>query len=166
MKPMPDAVDSFTCELSYKLGIIISSVISFFVLPSLIVPQPSISDLKIYLLKKINEDRAKFGLPPVEMDNNNGAAQAHANELFKTQTLSHWTMDGMKPYMRYSVYGGQDNVVQNVAQEKYGFVSLSILGNNDQQTSSDLFDQARLNACKMGVALCDNLVNPYKAIDN
>jgi uncharacterized protein YkwD len=153
--------------LSYIIiGIIISSGISFFVLPSLIAPQPSISDLKIYALKTINEDRTKFGLPPVKLDDNNGAAQAQANELFKTQRLSHWTIDGMKPYMRYSVYGGKDNVVQNVAQEKYGFASLSMLGNNDQQASSDLFDQARLAACKMGIALCDNLVDSYNAIGN
>src|SRR6188472_2563580 len=85
----------------------------------------TISELKQYALKKINQDRAEYGLHAVELSDNN-AAQAHADELLKTETLSHWTKDGMKPYMRYSLYNDQDNVVQNVAQSKYGIVSITI----------------------------------------
>ena len=66
-------------------------------------PTITIEELKQYALKKINESRAKYGLPVVELGENN-AAQVHANELLKTEMLSHWTTDGMKPYMRYSLY--------------------------------------------------------------
>ena len=59
-------------------------------------------NLKQYALKKINEDRLKFNLSPVELSKNE-AAQIHAEELLKTKIVSHWTTDGMKPYMRYSI---------------------------------------------------------------
>jgi len=123
-------------------------------------PTITIEELKQYALKKINESRAKYGLPVVELGENN-AAQVHANELLKTEMLSHWTTDGMKPYMRYSLYNGHDNVVQNIAQSKYGLVSITIRG-----PSSDIFDNARLDACKRGIAICTDTIDPYKSIDD
>jgi hypothetical protein len=111
--------------------------------------QVSVETLKQYALKKINEDRANFNLPPVQLSDNY-ATQAHADELLKTETLSHWTLDGMKPYMRYSMYYGNDNVVQNVAQEKYGMVSDTIwnrgkaTNNNDNSATSDTGGQIQI----------------------
>lgn len=76
--------------------------------------QLSIAELKQYALERINEDRKQYGLPPVDLSNN-VAAQAHADDLYKTKYHStHWTSDGMKPYMRYTVYGGDGAVAQNV----------------------------------------------------
>jgi len=153
---------------------ILGAITYFFILSSFVVPSPSILDLKSYAIKGINKDRAKFGLPPVIIDDDNAAAQAHANELLKTQTVSHWTTDGMKPYMRYSLYGGHDNVVQNLAQEKYDLVNLSVWNNNNNenqqrqegQLSNDPFNHIRLAMCKAGIVLCDNLINTCKAINN
>ena len=77
-------------------------------------PLPSLAQLQDYTLKRINQDRASFGLNAVKLSSN-PAAQAHANEMLRTGVLSHWTVDGMKPYMSYTVMGGLGYVAQNVA---------------------------------------------------
>lgn len=65
-------------------------------------------------LDLINEDRAKFGMPPVMLSQNQ-AAQAHAEDVFNTKQISHWMTNGEKPYMTYTRYGGDGSVQQNVA---------------------------------------------------
>jgi Cysteine-rich secretory protein family len=104
------------------------------------------NDLVQYALKKINEDRIKFNLPPVELSQNK-AAQIHAEDLFKTKYPhpSHWTTDGMKPYMKYSTYNGTAYVEQNVAISGY--------------------DNATIEKCKSGTFHCDKL-NPYTEIND
>ena len=78
------------------------------------------ADLVQYALTKINEDRSKFNLPPVQLSHNE-AAQIQAEEILKARDISHWTTDGMKPYMTYSVYNGSGGISQNVAAESnYG----------------------------------------------
>jgi uncharacterized protein YkwD len=77
-------------------------------------PLPSLAQLKEYALKKINEDRANFTSPPLKLSNNS-AAQAQAEEMLKTKTLSHWSYNGMKPYMLYTIMGGRAYMAQNVA---------------------------------------------------
>jgi uncharacterized protein YkwD len=78
------------------------------------------TDLVQYALTKINEDRSKFSLRPVQLSHNE-AAQIQAEEIFKARDISHWTTDGMKPYMTYSIYNGSGGVSQNVAAESnYG----------------------------------------------
>lgn len=74
------------------------------------------SSLVQYALDIINEERQKFKLAPVALSSNK-AAQAHADDLFRSGYLepSHWTTDGMKPYMKYSTYNGTGYVDQNVA---------------------------------------------------
>ena len=57
------------------------------------------------MLDLINEERVKRGLNPAFMGSN-AAAQAHADNLLETCTLSHWDSDGLKPYMKYSQAGG------------------------------------------------------------
>ena len=103
-------------------------------------------DLVQYALKKINEDRMKFNLPPVELSQNK-AAQIHAEDLFKTKYPhpTHWTTDGMKPYMKYSTYNGIAYVKQNVAIRGY--------------------DNATIEKCKNDTFSCDKL-NPYTEINN
>lgn len=74
----------------------------------------TLEELRQYALKLINDDRQEAGLPPVSLSLNE-AAQAHAEDVLKTRQISHWTTDGMKPYMRYSLYGGTGYVAQNIA---------------------------------------------------
>lgn len=72
------------------------------------------TELILYTLKLINDDRADFKLNPVSLGNNT-AAQAHADDLLKLNCLSHWGSDGMKPYMRYTLLDGKYFVEENAA---------------------------------------------------
>ena len=74
------------------------------------------ADLVQYTLNKINEDRSKFNLPPIQLSHNE-AAQIQAEDILKARDISHWTTDGMKPYMIYSIYDGSGGLSQNVAVE-------------------------------------------------
>lgn len=65
-------------------------------------------------LELINDDRADFGLPPVDLSHNQ-AAQAHAEDVLRTKQISHWMTNGEKPYMTYTRYEGEGSVQQNVA---------------------------------------------------
>ena len=68
---------------------------------------------KIYMLELINEARAEAGVPPVVMGTN-PIAQIHAENLLRDCTLSHWGVDGLKPYMRYSLAGGYQMNKENL----------------------------------------------------
>lgn len=70
-------------------------------------------------LDAINKDRREFGLPLVKLSKNS-AAQLHAEDVFKTKQISHWTTDGEKPYMTYTNHGGTGSVHQNVAIAGFG----------------------------------------------
>ena len=72
------------------------------------------SELKIFMLGLINDDRQANGLGPVSLGDN-PAAQKHAEEMLTNSYLSHWSMDGMKPYMRHTLAGGVNYVAENVA---------------------------------------------------
>ena len=77
-------------------------------------PSTPLDDLKNYMLELINADRRANGLDPVTLGNN-PAAQAHAEEMLAHSYLSHWGLDGMKPYMRYTLAGGVNYEAENVS---------------------------------------------------
>src|SRR5690349_15753668 len=58
----------------------------------------SVQKLRSFALSKINDDRNHYGLTSLVMSNNT-AAQIHADEILKTKTLSHLSIEGFKPYM-------------------------------------------------------------------
>ena len=66
------------------------------------------------MLELINQDRKEHGLAAVELGSN-VAAQPHAEELFSNQFLGHWGLDGLKPYMRYTLAGGTGKENENAA---------------------------------------------------
>jgi hypothetical protein len=74
------------------------------------------ADLVEYALNRINDDRSKFNLPTIQLSHNE-AAKIQAEDILKARDISHWTRDGMKPYMIYSLYNGSGAVSQNVAAE-------------------------------------------------
>ena len=61
-------------------------------------------DQKRLMLKLINEERIRVGLRPVIMAEN-AAAQLHAEAASKGCFSSYWGLDGLKPYMTYSLSG-------------------------------------------------------------
>jgi hypothetical protein len=113
-----------------------------------------LEDLKKYALTKINEDRKNFGLSHV-LQSNNTAAQIQANELLKTNFMSHWTPEGFKPYMLYSLYNGTGYVKQNIGQISYIDANSSKKNN---LKSSDLCNNNKKIYCAP--------IDPYKAIAN
>ena len=77
-------------------------------------PETHLDLLKNHTLAKINEDRQKFGLRPVNLSHNS-AAQYQAENILTTKYMSHLTTNGEKPYMLYSKMGGLGKIRQNVA---------------------------------------------------
>ena len=68
---------------------------------------------KQFMLELINRERKKAGVPEVTLGNNR-AAQLHAEASLAGCFSSHWGMDGLKPYMRYTLAGGQQSNGENV----------------------------------------------------
>ena len=67
---------------------------------------------KQYMLELINAERKKAGVPEVELGDNI-AAQLHAESALENCFSSHWGIDGLKPYMRYSLAGGYQSNGEN-----------------------------------------------------
>lgn len=78
------------------------------------LPSPHLRHLeeKNYMLELINEAREDAGVPPVELGDNI-AAQLHAEAALENCFSSHWGIDGLKPYMRYSLAGGYQSNGEN-----------------------------------------------------
>jgi hypothetical protein len=66
------------------------------------------------MLGLINEDRQEHGLSSVVLGNNT-AAQQHAEEMLLHGYICHWGMDGLKPYMRYTLAGGFNYESENAS---------------------------------------------------
>ena len=64
------------------------------------------------MLALINAERAEDGKGSVVLGDNI-AAQLHAEASLENCFLSHWGMDGLKPYMRYSLAGGYQSNGEN-----------------------------------------------------
>ncbi len=64
------------------------------------------------MLSLINDARADAGLRAVELGQN-PATQIHADVSLENCFHSHWGMDGLKPYMRYSLAGGYQSNSEN-----------------------------------------------------
>ena len=67
---------------------------------------------KTYMLKLINAEREKAKLDPVVLGDNI-AAQLHAEAALENCFASHWGIDGLTPYMRYSLAGGYQSNGEN-----------------------------------------------------
>jgi uncharacterized protein YkwD len=72
--------------------------------------------LRAEFVRLINHDRARLGLPPVQLDASASAiADAYCRAQIRNGTTGHFTTDGEAPYMRYSFAGGNDGVSENAA---------------------------------------------------
>ncbi|MFQ6064197.1 MAG: CAP domain-containing protein [Candidatus Bathyarchaeia archaeon] len=84
----------------------------------------AIDELVNYALSLINIDRTTHGLVNVSLSPIE-SAQEHAEDMLKHNYLSHWGTDGYKPYMRYTLAGGQGAVAENCAwQYSSGFLDV------------------------------------------
>ena len=66
-----------------------------------------------YAFELINADRSKYGEQELVLINND-FTQKHAEELLFTCMTSYWSASGLKPYMRYSIAGGEGGIMENV----------------------------------------------------
>ena len=66
----------------------------------------------------INLDRSDHGLLPLALGGN-AAAQDHAESMLRNGFLSHWGLDGLKPYMRSTAARGIDYVSENASGLPY-----------------------------------------------
>ena len=73
---------------------------------------------KLYVLELINSERRDAGLDPVALGDN-PAAQIHADNMLEECFSGHWGIDGLLPYMRYSLAGGYQSNAENVSGLDY-----------------------------------------------
>ena len=78
------------------------------------IPPPQLRHIeeKRYMLELINAERVKAGANPVVLGDN-VATQLHAELALVNCFASHWGVDGLKPYMRYSLAGGYQSNGEN-----------------------------------------------------
>jgi uncharacterized protein YkwD len=126
-------------------------------------------ELVQHALDLINQDRADFGLPPVELSTNQ-AAQAHAEDVYNTKRISHWMTNGEKPYMTYTRYGGEGSVQQNVAiagfsAEQYDECRTNILVDCEKIEPLSTIEELEYEMMYKDVECCndghrDNILDP------
>lgn len=84
------------------------------------VDDGEITSLRHQLLALVNEERAQAGVSALKLDRlASEVAQKHAIEMAQNNFLSHWGVDGRKPYHRYSFAGGTDATAENDASADY-----------------------------------------------
>ena len=72
--------------------------------------------LRQHVLNLINRDRQIYNLPPVALDDEvSSMGDAYCREQIRNHTTGHFTLDGLAPYMRYSLAGGNDGITENAA---------------------------------------------------
>ena len=88
---------------------------------------PKSIELINYALELINNDREEHNLSTLNLSNDT-AAQRHSDDLLakRIQYPSHWSTDGMKPYMKSSIYNGTGYIEQNVAIRGYDNTTIQV----------------------------------------
>lgn len=76
----------------------------------------TLEEARIYVLRLVNTDRAKYHLAPVTLDSRaTVAGQLHTDEMASVGSCSHWDTAGKKPSQRYTEAGGIDDDSENLA---------------------------------------------------
>ena len=77
---------------------------------------PEFPAMTTHLLNQVNIERADAGLASLKLDGLAcSVAEKHATEMARNNFLSHWSLDGRKPYHRYSFAGGVEAIQENAA---------------------------------------------------
>src|SRR5688572_22600841 len=78
------------------------------------IAAPEFPAMANHLLNQVNIERAEAGVRPLKLDSLAcTVAQQHATEMARNNFLSHWSLDGRKPYHRYSFAGGVEAIQEN-----------------------------------------------------
>ena len=126
-----------------------------------------IGSLENYTLSLINKDRSEYGLSNVTIAPT-PSGQQHANNMLQYSYFSHWDIYGIKPYMRYTILGGNGSMQENVAYTKSGVKacigSLCTSYGNINVTAA--LAQMEYNMMYNDSVCCnnghrDNILNPY-----
>lgn len=123
-------------------------------------PRPQYYNILIhYVLNLINTDRQNNGITNNVSLDFNPAAQQHAYSMLINGYFSHWDTQGYKPYMRYTIAGGNGSVEENVAYEQFNgeFTSLSAIEDALKQLEYQMVynDSAHQNGHRF------NILDPY-----
>lgn len=97
-----------------------------------------------YTLSLINSNRASFSVPPVAQSAE-VSGQQHADSMDYHGTVGHWDTQGYKPYMRYTLLGGEGSLDENVA---FGYCT-------DELTNSSYVSIAPCNFATIENAIYD-----------
>lgn len=85
--------------------------------------------MRRYALTLLNRDRALHGLPALVLDaRSSRAADSYCEAQIRNRTTGHFTTDGLTPYMRYTLAGGNDWLSENAAgwSADYSFTTRAI----------------------------------------
>ena len=104
----------------------------------------------------INSDRQANGLQNVTLSSID-SAQLHAEDMLKNGYVSHWDMNGYKPYMRYTLAGGQGAVAENIAWQ--GETGNSV-GIDVESALKDMEYSMMYNDSASNWGHRDNILNP------
>jgi uncharacterized protein YkwD len=124
--------------------------------PSSIPISSSPSQLVNYALSLINSDRQLNGLQNVTLSSID-SAQQHADNMLKNGYFSHWDTNGYKPYMRYTLAGGQGAVAENIAWRKE---TGNIFGTDVKSALKDLEWSMMYDDAASNWGHRDNILNP------
>ena len=115
-----------------------------------------LADAREYTLKLINRARVAVNLYEVVLGDN-AAAQSHAEDLRINCVSGHWGTDGTKPYMRYTLAGGEQYSAENVIGSDFcptdpdRYVTNSITSEIDEA----------MNGLMSSPGYLRNILNPY-----
>jgi len=115
--------------------------------------QDEYTTMRNYMAELINRDRQRHGLRPVRLHKlASQFGQEHSEEKARYEYLSHWAIDGTKPYVRWSKLGGVEHVSENV----FARVGSATLSPQD----STLFAEAQESLMKSSGHRA-NILDPY-----
>jgi uncharacterized protein YkwD len=114
-------------------------------------------ELANFALNLINTNRKTKGLQSVRLSSIR-SGQMHAEDMLRNHYFSHWNMNGYKPFMRYTLAGGQGAVAENIAWEgKFG----STLGLEVKAAIEGLEYKMMYDDASSNWGHRDNILNPF-----
>lgn len=157
---IPNAIGAFARLVGLGAGPGSAGNVSAIVIRPTTINQSRLAE---YALQLINNDRAKYGLAPVTLSNE-PSAQQHADNMLANNYFSHWDLYGMKPYMRYTLLGGNGSVTENVAYEYAS--ECGVMGCTGTINANQSLQKMEYNMMYNDSACCnnghrDNILNPY-----